>query len=204
MLPEVETKYTLGRNPDNTIIINKPQVSGHHATLTVISENIMLLEDHNSTNGTFVNGLQVLRILVGSTDKVMFGNLPINLDKLFAKNKPQVAPAKAPPQNNDYSAEFLILKDVYTANQEARKVIQNGDKLKVLARAGLVFVPYIGLPLGILMMGMLSSNEKYAVLDREYQLKYVCPKCRRYLGSVYWETLANQKRCGCGAVWIKE
>lgn len=204
MLADPEKKYTLGRNPDNAVCINKPQVSGHHATLTVVSENVMLLEDHDSTNGTFVNGIQIQRTLVGPDDQVMFGNLPIGLEKLFAKNRPAIEAPRPSPPNNDYSAEFLKLKEVYEANQEARKAIQRSDKLKVLARAGLVFIPHIGLPLGMLMMGMLTNTEKYAVLDREYQLKYVCPKCRRYLGNVFWETLANQKRCGCGAVWVKD
>ena len=204
MLSAAEKKYTLGRNPDNVVCINKPQVCGHHATLTVVSENLMLLEDHGSTNGTFVNGLQVQRRLIGPDDQIRFGNLPICLEKLFAKNRPPVAPPKPAPVNNDYSQEFLKLKDVFAANQEARKAIQNADKLKSIARAGLVFIPVIGMPLGILMMGMLTNTEKYAVLDPEFQLKFICPKCSRFLGNVYWETLANQKRCGCGAIWINE
>lgn len=203
MLSAAEKKYTLGRSPDNAVCINKPQVSGHHATLTVVSENLMLLEDHDSTNGTFVNELQVQRSLIGPDDQVRFGNLPIGLEKLFAKNRPPVMAPRPAPINNDYSQEFLKLKDVFAANQEARKAIQNADKLKSIARAGLVFLPVIGMPLGILMMGMLTNTEKYAVLDREFQLKYICPKCSRYLGNVYWETLANQKRCGCGAIWVK-
>ncbi len=204
MLSAAEKKYTIGRSPDNVVCINKPQVSGHHATLTVVSENVMLLEDHNSTNGTFVNGLQVQRTLISPADKVLFGNLPIGLDKLFAKNRPSVAPPKPAPANNDYSDAFLKLKDVFTANQEARKAIQDRDKLKVLARAGLVFIPVIGMPLGILMSGMLTSTEKFIALDREFQLKYICPKCKRYLGNVFWETLANQRRCGCGAIWVSD
>lgn len=197
-----EQTYTLGRNSDNTIRIDKSQVSGHHATLTVVSENVMLLEDNDSTNGTFVNGLRIRRSLIDPTDKVALANLPLDLSKLFAKNHSAVQSNSPGSTNSDYTASFAHLKQVHASYLEARKDLQRGEKMKVWLRAGLFFVPHIGMPLGILMSGLLSSSEKMEVLDREFQLKYACPKCKRFLGSIYWETLASQKRCGCGAIWV--
>lgn len=197
-----EKTYSLGRNPDNDIRIDKPQVSGHHATLTTVSDNLMLLEDHDSTNGTFVNGLRVQRALIDPADKILLGNVPLNLSKLFERHRPAESVPKLPAQNNDYTTAFTALREVHQGYLEARKALQRNDQLKVIGRALLVFIPHIGMPLGILMSGLLTNNEKVEVLDREFQLKYACPKCKRYLGNVFWETLATQKRCGCGAVWV--
>jgi len=50
--------YTVGREAGNDIIINDPQVSRHHARLT-LQGGAYVLEDLGSTNGTFVNGRRV-------------------------------------------------------------------------------------------------------------------------------------------------
>jgi pSer/pThr/pTyr-binding forkhead associated (FHA) protein len=63
---------TIGRSPDNTVIIDNPAVSGHHARL--FSESgAVILEDLNSTNGTFVNGQHTTRRVLRSGDVVMVG-----------------------------------------------------------------------------------------------------------------------------------
>ena len=46
---------TVGRAPDNDIVINHPAVSGHHLKLTVTGETVTVT-DLNSTNGTQLNG----------------------------------------------------------------------------------------------------------------------------------------------------
>jgi len=50
--------HTIGREAGNDIIINDPQVSRHHARLT-LQGSAYILEDLGSTNGTFVNGRRV-------------------------------------------------------------------------------------------------------------------------------------------------
>jgi FHA domain-containing protein len=63
---------TIGRSPDNAVIIDNPAVSGHHAR--VYSESgAMILEDLNSTNGTYVNGQHTPRRLLRSGDVVLIG-----------------------------------------------------------------------------------------------------------------------------------
>ena len=56
-------KFTIGRNPNNTIVINHPAVSGYHADLIAVDNANGFTQytfvDH-STNGTFING-QFLR-----------------------------------------------------------------------------------------------------------------------------------------------
>jgi len=63
---------TIGRSPDNTVVIDNPAVSGHHAR--VFSESgAVILEDLNSTNGTFVNGQHTTRRALRSGDVLQVG-----------------------------------------------------------------------------------------------------------------------------------
>src|SRR6185436_11970445 len=63
---------TIGRAPDNAVIIDNPAVSGHHAR--VFSESgAVILEDLNSTNGTFVNGQHTTRRVLRSGDVMLVG-----------------------------------------------------------------------------------------------------------------------------------
>ena len=63
---------TIGRLPDNAVIIDNPAVSGHHAR--VFSESgAVILEDLNSTNGTFVNGQHTTRRVLRSGDVMLVG-----------------------------------------------------------------------------------------------------------------------------------
>src|SRR5437868_14027932 len=51
----VDDLITIGRGPDNTIVINNPSVSARHAHLQLAGETYRL-KDLGSTNGTHDNG----------------------------------------------------------------------------------------------------------------------------------------------------
>jgi pSer/pThr/pTyr-binding forkhead associated (FHA) protein len=65
-------RYTIGRLPDNDIRIDNPAVSGHHSLIINIL-NDSFLEDLNSTNGTYVNGVRVTRRALKNGDLVTLG-----------------------------------------------------------------------------------------------------------------------------------
>ena len=54
----VRSTITIGRKDDNSLVLDDQHVSGHHANLTIKNE-VLYLEDLNSTNGTFVNGEKI-------------------------------------------------------------------------------------------------------------------------------------------------
>ena len=65
---------TLGRKEENSIILNDKFVSSNHARIYVKDNNI-ILEDLNSTNGTFVNEQKVAgKIRVGVNDSIRLGS----------------------------------------------------------------------------------------------------------------------------------
>ncbi len=56
---------TIGRTPENAIVIDSPRISRHHAQLKPTSGSLAI-EDLNSTNGTWINGkrLAAAQVLV--------------------------------------------------------------------------------------------------------------------------------------------
>ncbi|MBN1259269.1 MAG: FHA domain-containing protein [Anaerolineae bacterium] len=54
--PLLEPIVTLGRGVDNTIVLESPRVSRHHARLRISRGGAVVLEDLGSTNGTFIDG----------------------------------------------------------------------------------------------------------------------------------------------------
>ena len=67
-------ELTIGRSPDNSIIINDTTVSRRHATL-IIAQNEFSIKDLGSANGTFVNGMRVAGVSsLQSNDILKVGN----------------------------------------------------------------------------------------------------------------------------------
>lgn len=69
----VRTNVTIGRKEGNSIVLNDLHVSGNHARL-VIKNNVLYIEDLNSTNGTFVNSKKIEgRVKLFINDEVKIG-----------------------------------------------------------------------------------------------------------------------------------
>lgn len=69
-------RTTLGRRPYNDIVIDNLAVSGEHAVLQMVGNEVHL-EDLNSTNGTYVNGKAVKKQLLQNNDTVEIGKYKI-------------------------------------------------------------------------------------------------------------------------------
>ena len=69
-----EELVTLGRSPDNLIHLDDPSVSGRHAQLQLVGEDIQLT-DLGSTNGTTVNGAAVTTATLRAGDRIRFGKI---------------------------------------------------------------------------------------------------------------------------------
>ena len=63
---------TIGRLPDNTVVIDNPAVSAHHARIFVDGADY-ILEDLRSKNGTYVNEKHVIRGALHDGDVVLVG-----------------------------------------------------------------------------------------------------------------------------------
>ncbi|HBL17946.1 MAG: hypothetical protein A2X36_03950 [Elusimicrobia bacterium GWA2_69_24] len=61
--------FSVGRKPDNDIVIDNPAVSGHHCKLANIGDTYFV-EDLESTNGTYVNQKRVMKAGLHHNDVV--------------------------------------------------------------------------------------------------------------------------------------
>ena len=72
---------TLGRDVNNTIVVDDPFASTDHAVLTFRGRN-WYIEDLESTNGTFVNGVPVETVApLGFGDEIQVGEVRFRLDR---------------------------------------------------------------------------------------------------------------------------
>ncbi len=65
---------SIGRSPDQDLVLREAFVSRRHATITRTSGSYELV-DQNSSHGTFVNGVRVQRAILKSGDRLQFGSL---------------------------------------------------------------------------------------------------------------------------------
>lgn len=73
---------TIGRKPDNDIVIDNQAVSGHHAVIRM-EGNAVILEDLNSLNGTYINSQKISKTELFNGDIVLIGvhTLQVSCDK---------------------------------------------------------------------------------------------------------------------------
>jgi FHA domain len=100
--PELVRFVQIGRLADNDVVVDDKRVSGHHAQLVIIEGFEIRIEDHGSSNGTFLNSTD--RRLTGPTaitvsDTLYFGTLGYPVARLLAESRERKisAPAVAPP-----------------------------------------------------------------------------------------------------------
>ena len=212
----------IGKAVDNNFIVNNPHVSRHHAQL-IHEEEGWILEDLNSTNGTFVNGVQIVKKYVTLTDTIKLGdNYVLDISEVLKFN-------------NDYSEEFLALKKVYdnyiqekvriqSANQFKTRIFQSlpfalpgiigiiigflGERNPLLLGVSL-FIAICAPTIGIYLGAKQSAKIPLLLQDlvNQFKIDYVCPKCGTFLGEVPWESLRNRKQCpvsSCKAKWVSE
>jgi pSer/pThr/pTyr-binding forkhead associated (FHA) protein len=67
-----EREVRIGRLPDNTLVIDNPAVSGHHARVSKVDDKFVI-EDLQSTNGIFINERRVTRQVLTDGDVVLVG-----------------------------------------------------------------------------------------------------------------------------------
>lgn len=68
----VDAEVTIGRLPDNTVVIDNPAVSSHHARLFLDGDQL-IVEDLHSKNGTYLNEQHVMRAALKSGDVLQIG-----------------------------------------------------------------------------------------------------------------------------------
>lgn len=89
-IPSIDKNViTIGRSPDNDIVLNNIKVSRRHAKLEKVG-NEWYLEDLGSANKTYVNSKPIKKTKITLNDVITIGGVPLSLENLF-KSKKQVS-----------------------------------------------------------------------------------------------------------------
>src|SRR5262245_53954784 len=114
---------TIGRQADNTIVIDSPAVSSHHASV-VNDGGLFAVEDLQSTNGTFVNGVRVSRRILKHGDVLQVGKHRLVLDQ-NSEGEAQRAEAGTEASPNPGETVFIdkrtLVAKLMQSESEARK-----------------------------------------------------------------------------------
>ncbi|MDY6967554.1 MAG: GGDEF domain-containing protein [Spirochaetota bacterium] len=144
---ETDRSYKIGRNPDNDINLLEKTVSREHATIKW-HETSFIIEDLNSTNGTFVNNEKIIQKKLNNKDKITIG--PFNLifrtfytndidvkefdnvisDTLILEN--MVAKILNEVKDQNVKDQIFDLKSFLNTAKEKMNIIANKDKLTKL------------------------------------------------------------------------
>ncbi len=69
----IRSDLTIGRNDGNSIVLNDQHVSGNHAKV-VVRNDLLLIEDLDSTNGTYLNGNKISgKMKLTNKDEIKIG-----------------------------------------------------------------------------------------------------------------------------------
>ena len=218
--------YKIGRDDQNDVILEPPSVSSHHAVLKHYDGNVIVLEDLDSGNGTWVNGRRIKSALISFEDEIKLGNYEFDLASYFRVIDGVIWGPKLP---NDYSDHFPQLVKI---EEEHEKVIDNINKKSsnnmLFFRVCISILPLIGLsrylinkeqlvqwgPLLIILFVIVSalaiyfyarankSNRKKRKLIKmandDFKLEYTCPnqKCKQPINDSTY-VMKNQMQYVC-------
>ncbi|GIX21254.1 MAG: hypothetical protein KatS3mg121_0037 [Gammaproteobacteria bacterium] len=114
-------KITIGRRPDNDIVVDNLAVSGRHAQITTIL-NDAFLEDLNSTNGTYVNGTLIKKHALKHGDVIGIG-------------KHQLKYLNEPAGAEDAFEKTMVIRPDAVGMPEATGSVEIGASVKKIAQA---------------------------------------------------------------------
>lgn len=97
----VGASVTIGRLPDNIVVIDNPTVSSHHARLFRDGDRFVI-EDLASTNGTYVNERLVARHTLQDGDVVLVGKHKLVFDEHGTAVAEEAMPALSGLQDTIY------------------------------------------------------------------------------------------------------
>ncbi|MFJ8105011.1 FHA domain-containing protein [Streptomyces sp. NPDC096132] len=92
--------YTLGRDPQGDIVFEDARVSWRHATVSFNGRS-WVIEDHGSTNGTFVQGQRISQLEIGPGSALHLGNATDGPRVTLSGTQAPVAQ----PQQQPYAAQ---------------------------------------------------------------------------------------------------
>jgi len=127
-VPVGAKEVSIGRSPDNGLVIDNPAISHYHARVFQ-EDGRLMLEDFGSLNGTFVNGQRVKMVTLKPGDSVTIGKHTILVSDsrdMDAFAYAGVAPKPAAPKINE-----TVMLDTKERREFLQKVAAVGESAQV-------------------------------------------------------------------------
>jgi len=127
-VPVGPEEVSIGRSPDNNLVIDNPAVSHYHARVFQ-EDGRLMLEDFGSLNGTFVNGQRVRLVTLQPGDAVGVGKHTILVSNFDAEAVPVASQGqtKAPaPKINE-----TVMLDTKARREFLQQVAAVGESTQV-------------------------------------------------------------------------
>lgn len=227
----------VGRKGQQPFEITDRSVSGKHLKLITMSDGNVLIEDLGSSNGTFIDGVRIIKKVVSRNTVVQMGStftfcISDVLPEVKTSSVPRTPPTPPRPEyDEEILRKFQNLESVWNKYQEEKINLQKNNASKgflrmlpmfVLGGLGYVIscipeladfrtaITLAGLGIGIMITWIsyksaTSLPEQMEKLNQQFQIDYVCPKCKQFLGFTPFEGLKNRGQCSaCKSKWVKK
>lgn len=216
-------KIKVGRSSKNDVTYTDPSISNYHLEVEFKSYSEYIISDLGSTNGTYVNDLNISSSSLKVTDKLTLGSLDFStkdffddINKFVKKNK------------SDFNEEYKKVMRLFEQYQGRKNSIVKPPLLPTVLKLGsgiviilvLVFYenkipggniyPFI-MAVGLIpvVVNMLSNSqvkksEKLDLLKLEFEDRLVCPKCQSTLlnhSITYWKGKTGCSNARCDAIF---
>src|ERR1700730_3408127 len=144
-----ERIVTIGRAADNTVIIDDPSASGHHAQLERIGE-VYRLKDLGSTNGTRVNGVPITETTLRFDDRLRFGGVEACFEPDARGSQPLPSLAQIEAKPAEMSAAPVDFANASPFPRRGRDL----DRVRsaILAFAAVAILAFVGSMIAVLAM----------------------------------------------------
>ncbi|MGH8100419.1 MAG: FHA domain-containing protein [Chthoniobacterales bacterium] len=144
-----EDCVTIGRAPDNAIVLGEPSVSNHHAELRLTGKTY-ILKDLGSTNGTHVNGIPVMETALYVNDCIRFGAVEARYESGTSgcQPLPTLEEIVATPAQSSAKPIDFGNASPFPRRQKQREPIRNA----LFAAAVVALLTFFGSMIAVLMM----------------------------------------------------
>lgn len=133
-LPMGSEPVTIGRSPQEDIVVDNPAVSFHHARI-YSQAGVYYVQDLGSLNGTLLNGVRITEAPLTYGDVITVGKHTVRFTRDVAGAQPQ---APAPPPKEAAEEEAIKLMGTMVLDTRKRRELQEAfAKGKAAASAAL-------------------------------------------------------------------
>ena len=139
----------VGRKGQQPFEITDRSVSGKHLKLITMSDGNVLIEDLGSSNGTFIDGVRIIKKVVSRNTVVQMGStftfcISDVLPEVKTSSVPRTPPTPPTPPRPEYDEEILRkfqnLESVWNKYQEEKINLQKNNASKGFLRMLPMFV----------------------------------------------------------------